>query len=59
MNRTGQKPKTDLTQKKRAEYERLWLTYYNDTLYAKGIITEEQRNRMRIRIVNRSAAAGR
>ncbi|MBQ8513040.1 MAG: hypothetical protein IJ497_10525 [Clostridia bacterium] len=59
MNRTGQKPKTDHTQKKRAEYERLWLTYYNDTLYAKGIITEEQRNRMRIRIVNRSAAAGR
>ncbi|MBQ8188114.1 MAG: hypothetical protein IJ037_14785 [Clostridia bacterium] len=59
MNRTGQKAKTDLTQKKRAEYERLWLTYYNDTLYAKGIITEEQRNRMRIRIVNRSAAAGR
>ena len=28
--------------------QQLWLTYYNDTLYAKGLITEDQRNRMRI-----------
>ena len=38
--------------------EQLWLTYFNDTLYAKGIITEEQRNKMRVKIMTRPAAAG-
>ena len=43
------KTKTDMTaQKKQAVIEQLWLTYYNDTLYAKGLITEEQRNAMRL-----------
>ena len=42
-------------QKKQAVIEQLWLTYYNDTLFAKGLITEEQRNKMRKRIKNRSA----
>ncbi len=42
-------------QKKQAVIERLWLTYYNDTLFSKGLITEEQRNKMRIKIRNRSA----
>ena len=37
--------------------QQLWLTYYNDTLFAQGLITEEQRNRMRLRIKNRAAAA--
>lgn len=37
--------------------QQLWLTYYNDTLFAKGFITEEQRNRMRLRIKNRTATA--
>ena len=41
-------------QKKQAVLEQLWLTYYNDTLYAKGLITEEQRNKMRLKIKNRS-----
>ncbi len=36
--------------------EQLWLTYYNDTLFSKGIITEEQRNRMRLMIKSRTAA---
>ena len=37
------KLKTDMTaQKKQAVIEQLWLTYYNDTLFAKGLITEEQ-----------------
>lgn len=31
-------------------YERLWLTYFNDTLYAKGVITEKERNKMRTAI---------
>ena len=43
-------------QKKQAVIERLWLTYYNDTLFAKGLITEEQRNKMRIKIRNRPAS---
>ena len=43
-------------QKKQAVIERLWLTYYNDTLFAKGLITEEQRNTMRIKIRNRPAS---
>ena len=37
--------------------QQLWLTYFNDTLFAQGLITEEQRNRMRLRIKNRAAAA--
>ena len=37
-------------QKKQAIIEQLWLTYYNDTLFAKGLITEEQRNKIRIKI---------
>ena len=43
-------------QKKQAVIERLWLTYYNDTLFAKGLITEEQRNKMRLMIKSRTAA---
>ena len=45
-----------LSGKKQAVIEQLWLTYYNDTLYAKGLITEEQRNRMRVQIKNRAVA---
>ncbi len=36
-----------------AAIEQLWLTYYNDTLFSKGLITEEQRNRIRVMIKNR------
>ena len=43
-------------QKKQAVMEQLWLTYYNDTLFAKGMITEEQRNKMRVMIKSRAAA---
>ena len=43
-------------QKKQAVIEQLWLTYYNDTLFAKGLITEDQRNRMRLMIKSRTAA---
>lgn len=37
-------------QKKQAIMEQLWLAYYNDTLFAKGLITEEQRNKMRFMV---------
>ena len=43
-------------QKKQAVMEQIWLTYYNDTLFAKGMITEEQRNKMRVMIKSRTAA---
>lgn len=42
-------------QKKQAVMEQLWLTYYNDTLFAKGMITEDQRNKMRLMIKSRTA----
>lgn len=49
--------KTGMTdQKKQAVMEQLWLTYYNDTLFAKGLITEDQRNRMRLTIKSRTTA---
>lgn len=41
-------------QKKRSVMEQLWLTYYNDTLYEKGVITEDERNKMRIKIKSRA-----
>ena len=40
------------TDRKMSEYEKqsviekLWLIYFNDTLYEKGLITETERNRM-------------
>ena len=53
----NKEPKKTMTeQKKQSVLEKLWLTYYNDTLYEKGVITEEERNRMRIRIKNRASS---
>ena len=43
-------------QKKQAVIEQLWRPYYNDTLFAKGLITEEQSNKMRLLIKRRTAA---
>ena len=42
--------------KKQVIIEQLWLTYYNDTLFAKGLITEDERNRMVRMIQNRTSA---
>lgn len=35
---------------KQNTFEQLWLSYYNDTLYEKGFITEDERNKMRLKI---------
>lgn len=35
---------------KQNTFEQLWLSYYNDTLYVKGFITEDERNKMRLKI---------
>lgn len=42
--------------KKQAVLEGLWLTYYNEALYEQGMITEEERNKMRARIKARTAS---
>ena len=41
---------------KQSILEQLWLTYYNDTLFAEGVITEEERNKMRVKIKARTAS---
>ena len=43
-----------MEQKNRIIIEQLWLNYYNDTLFAKGLITEDQRNRIHLLIRNRT-----
>ena len=42
-------------QKKLAVIEQLWLIYYNDTLFAKGMITQEQHQGMQLMIKSRTA----
>lgn len=42
-------------QKKLAVIEQLWLIYYNDTLFAKGMINQEQHQRMQLMIKSRTA----
>lgn len=39
-----------LEERKRVAAEQMWLHYYNRVLYEKGIIGEEERNRMSNRI---------
>lgn len=41
-------------EQKRAFGEQLWLHYYNEALFEKGVITEDERNRMARRIDARS-----
>lgn len=36
-----------LEQKKKHVAEQIWLHYYNQTLFEKGLITETERNRMK------------
>ncbi len=50
------KKKAMTEQKKESVLEKLWLTYYNDTLYEKGLITEQQRNKMRVMIKTRASS---
>ena len=41
-------------QKKKHAAEQIWLHYYNQTLFEKGLITETERNRMS-NLINASA----
>ena len=40
--------------KKNLVMEQLWLTYFNDSLLKNGVITQEDHERMRVSIKNRS-----
>ena len=42
-------------QKKRYTVEKMWLNFYNDSLLAKGMITEDQHRRMHVKISCRKA----
>lgn len=46
----AEKQKLSNEQKRRSAAEQLWLHYYNQTLFDKGLITEAERNRMTNRI---------
>ncbi len=53
----GEEQKKRMTeQRKQSVIEQLWLSYFNDTLYKKGVITETERNKMRVKIKNRAAS---
>lgn len=49
----AKQPSNSPKQAKTASAEQLWLLYYNNTLYEKGLITERDRNRMIHLIKNR------
>ena len=42
---------------KREAAEMIWLLYFNQTLFEKGLINESERNRMRLRIETRRPSA--
>ena len=45
--------RNEANDKNKAQYEQLWLRYFNDSLLEKGIITKEEHQKMNSRIVNR------
>lgn len=47
-----------LEKQKQYMAEQFWLLYYNQILFEKGLITEQERNRMANRINNRKKAGG-
>lgn len=48
------KTKKSDDQRKKALAESIWLHYFNETLFERGLITESERNRMTIQIDRRS-----
>lgn len=49
-----QKSNLSPAQQRQVVVERMWLQYYNDTLLAKGVITEAQHRKMRAMISSRT-----
>jgi hypothetical protein len=46
-----------MAQQKNYIAEQIWLHYYNDYLFGKGMITEQERNRLKIKIDSRKPSA--
>ena len=53
----GMPEKESAEARRTALAEELWLQYFNQTLYEKGIITQAQRDWMKIRIGSRKPSA--
>ena len=46
-----------MAQNKTFVAEQIWLHYYNDYLFGKGIITEQERNKLKFKIDSRKPSA--
>ena len=55
MTNIKQNSTAGIEQQKKSMAEQMWLYYYNQTLYEKGLITEQERNKMKVRIANRKS----
>ncbi len=44
-------------QQKKSVVEEIWLNYFNQVLFAQGIITEHERNKMSLQISNKKPPA--
>ena len=51
------KDRMTIAQRKIYITEQIWLHYYNDYLFGKGMITEETRNKLRFKIDSRKPSA--
>ena len=49
--------KLSMAQQKRCMAQQIWLHYYNDYLFGKGMITEDVRNRLGFKIDSRKSSA--
>ena len=58
MKRLVKEMNLQLEKQKQYMAEQFWLLYYNQILFEKGLITEQERNRMVNRINNRKASPG-
>lgn len=46
-----------MAQRKTYLAEQIWLHYYNDYLFGKGMITEQERNKLKFKIDSRKPSA--
>lgn len=53
----AEKNTLSMAQKKAHIAELIWLHYYNDYLFGKGIITEQERNKLKFQIDSRKPSA--
>ena len=51
------KDRMTIAQRKNYIAEQIWLHYYNDYLFGKGMITEDVRNKLRFKIDSRKPSA--